>query len=538
MLLAEPTLLPSPINLRRLLDGQVVESERIEFKQGWNPLSVLHTLCAFANDFHNLGGGYILIGIAEKNGVPVFPPVGLDSYEINMIQKELLQLSHESIRPNFHPTVALCDFDGATVLLLRAQGGLIRPYKARLSLAKDGHDWGYFIRKGSSTVRAKDHDEIELLSLASTIPFDDLINQRAQVSDLSRELIRAYLVEVKSDLASHVDTLDPVVLGRQMNIVTGPTEDVLPINVGLLFFNPEPWRFFPVAQIDVVWFPEGPGGDNFTEKIFRGPIHHMTREALDYIRRNYLNETVIKHRDRAEATHVENFPYVAIEETLINAIYHRSYQEREPVEVRIGIDEMIVLSYPGPDRSVRLDELRAGRASPRRYRNRRIGEFLKELELTEGRCTGIPKIIHAMRENGSPPPVFEFDEHHNFCMVRLPVHPLARPPMAAFQTDQVTPQVGDQVRGQVGDQVESQVAKLIRVVAGEMSRLQIQAALGLKGRRHFREDYLIPALSAGLVEMTVPTAPNSRLQKYRLTQKGRMWLAARDKGMRPNLDTH
>jgi predicted HTH transcriptional regulator len=112
-------------------------------------------------------------------------------------------------------------------------------------------------------------------------------------------------------------------------------------------------------------------------------------------------------RDRAEAAHVENFPYVAIEETVINAIYHRSYQEREPVEVRIGVDEMIILSYPGPDRSVRLDELRAGRANPRRYRNRRIGEFLKELDLTEGRCTGIPKIIKAMRENGSPPPVFE-----------------------------------------------------------------------------------------------------------------------------------
>lgn len=38
--------------------------------------------------------------------------------------------------------------------------------------------------------------------------FDDVINQRAQVSDLSRDLIRAYLLEVKSDLASHVDSLD------------------------------------------------------------------------------------------------------------------------------------------------------------------------------------------------------------------------------------------------------------------------------------------------------------------------------------------
>jgi ATP-dependent DNA helicase RecG len=67
-----------------------------------------------------------------------------------------------------------------------------------------------------------------------------------------------------------------------------------------------------------------------------------------------------------------------------------------------------------------------------------------------------------------------------------------------------------------------------------MSRLQIQAALGLKGLRHFREDNLIPALSAGLLEMTIPNSPNSRLQKYRLTQKGRMWIAAHAKGWGPD----
>ncbi len=247
----------------------------------------------------------------------------------------------------------------------------------------------------------------------------------------------------------------------------------------------------------------------------------MTREALDYIRRNYLNETIIKHRDRAEATHVENFPYVAIEETLINAVYHRSYQEREPIEVRIGADEMIVLSYPGPDRSVRLDQLRAGRANPRRYRNRRIGEFLKELELTEGRCTGIPKIIRAMRDNGSPDPVFEFDEDHSYFMVRLPVHPLARPPVSGPEAPapQVTPQVTPQVSGEI--------AAVISVVQGEMRGLEIQALLRLKDRMHFRNRYLVPALSAGLLEMTIPESPNSRLQKYRLTETGRAWLAGR-----------
>jgi hypothetical protein len=55
-----------PIKIDDVLHGQTVEWERLEFKQGWNPETVLHTMCAFANDFHNLGGGYIFIGVAEK----------------------------------------------------------------------------------------------------------------------------------------------------------------------------------------------------------------------------------------------------------------------------------------------------------------------------------------------------------------------------------------------------------------------------------------------------------------------------------------
>jgi len=61
----------------------------------------------------------------------------------------------------------------------------------------------------------------------------------------------------------------------------------------------------------------------------------------------------------------------------------------------------------------------------RRYRNRRIGEFLKELDLTEGRGTGVPKILRAMRDNGSPPPLFKFDEDHSYFATVLPIHPAA-----------------------------------------------------------------------------------------------------------------
>jgi len=59
-----------PVNIHKVLQGYPVEWERLEFKRGWNPEAVLHTLCTFANDFHNLGGGYIFLGIADDNGRP------------------------------------------------------------------------------------------------------------------------------------------------------------------------------------------------------------------------------------------------------------------------------------------------------------------------------------------------------------------------------------------------------------------------------------------------------------------------------------
>jgi len=82
--------------------------------------------------------------------------------------------------------------------------------------------------------------------------------------------------------------------------------------------------------------------------------------------------------------------------------------------VRITQEDLVVLSFPGPDRSIRMEDLRAGRAVSRRYRNRRIGEFLKELELTEGRSTGIPKIFKAMAERGRKSSMNEY-LHVDYC---------------------------------------------------------------------------------------------------------------------------
>ena len=409
-----------PINLHDLLRQRTIEGERVEYKAGWNPQVALHTICAFANDFHNLGGGYVVLGVEEREGQPLLPPRGIDPRRIDAVQSELLRLGQSAIQPRYHPLTGVYDIDGRTILVLWAPGGETRPYKARVNLARGRTEWAYYIRRHSNTVRAGGVDECELLSLAATVPFDDRYHQAASLDDLSPRLIEQFLRDVGSDLALETG-LSTETVGRLMNIVGGPSEACFPKNVGLLFFNEAPHRFFPATQIDVVWFPDGAGGDHFEEKEFRGPLSVILREAIDFINRNYLKETVIKHPHQPEAERFWNFPLAAIEEALVNAIYHRSYEQREPVEVRITPQELTILSFPGADRSIRMEDLQTGRAISRRYRNRRIGEFLKELDLAEARSTGIPKILRAMRENGSPAPVFETDDDRTSFLVRLPV---------------------------------------------------------------------------------------------------------------------
>ena len=155
---------------------------------------------------------------------------------------------------------------------------------------------------------------------------------------------------------------------------------------------------------------------------FKGPIHHQLREALQFIKNSIVSKKIVKSADKAESDWVFNYPYAALEEGLANAVYHRAYDIREPIEVRVEKNMIEIVSFPGPDRSVTQEGLKRYKVSNRRYRNRRIGDILKELHLTEGRNTGFGKILSALEENGSPKPEFETDEGHNYFITRLFIH--------------------------------------------------------------------------------------------------------------------
>ena len=119
-----------------------------------------------------------MIGVEEANGQPVLPPAGLDADTVDAIQKELLNLGHSAIQPPYHPRTVPYEIEGRTILVIWVPGGETRPYKARVSLSeKKATNWGYYIRKQSSTMRAKGADEQELIGLTATLPFDDRFNQ-------------------------------------------------------------------------------------------------------------------------------------------------------------------------------------------------------------------------------------------------------------------------------------------------------------------------------------------------------------------------
>lgn len=164
----------------------------------------------------------------------------------------------------------------------------------------------------------------------------------------------------------------------------------------------------------------------------------------------------------------------------------------------------------------------------RRYRNRRIGEFLKELELSEGRGTGIPKILRAMSDNASPLPQFETDADRTFFLVRLPMRPApaATGQVAGIVTNQKVKTSTETPRPKpVTGQVTGQVAgRVLRLCATPRKAAEIQQVTGIKHRDTFMRNYLRPMIDQGWLAPTIPDKPRSRLQRYVATEAGRQWL--------------
>lgn len=409
-----------PVNISDLINQRTVESTRIEFKEGFNPDPIIRSICAFANDIDNIGGGYIIIGVEEEDGSPKYPLKGVPQSSIDGILKKLREYCHY-IEPLYEPVVEPVLYEGVYLIVIWVSGGYGRPYKAPKSVDEKQSVKHYYIRKFSSSVIASADEEKELFYVSTDIPYDDRPNLAAELDDLDLGLMKEHLKEIGSSLYKQSENLDLKALGTDMQIVGGPPERLKPLNVGLLMFSEHPERYFRYARIEIVDIPD-PTGTNMVEKVFTGPIQRQLRDALMFIKNYVIKEVTIKVPDQAEAVRIANYPYEAVEEILANAVYHRSYQVNEPITVRIMPTGMEITSFPGFDRSITDRSIEIGDIRARIYRNRRIGDFLKELGLIEGRNTGFPNARNALERNGSPNLQFDMNPERDYLSVLIPVH--------------------------------------------------------------------------------------------------------------------
>ena len=540
-----------PINIKDLIHGHSVEWERLEFKRGWNPEEVIHTMCAFANDLHNWGGGYIIMGIDTKDGMPVFPVSGLHQNRLDKIQNEVFELGNR-IQPVYLPIMQPYMLDGQHILVLWCPAGDFRPYSAPANLGEKAQRQ-FYIRVGSSTAVARDETLRRMYEMAARVPFDDRINQEATINDFDLGLIQAYLHEVKSDLYEESKHISLANLTRNMHISKGSDEFLRPVNAGLLFFSREPEKFFERSWLEVVWHKDDIG-DNFTEHYFKGALHHQLRDALNFIKTNIIHEHVIKIPNQAEALRFYNYPYEAVEEALSNAVYHKGYDLGKPIEVQIFPDKITVLSYPGAMPPVDTQILHHQKIVARDYRNRRIGDFLKELDLTEGRGTGFPKMNKKMENNGSPQPIIETDESGVYFMVTLPINQKyveyigdQAGVQAGVQDNvlkinslkeifsyinklcdqagvQASDQVGVQVQDMLSSQLHNRVEEILNAVNQWIKYYELLARMNLSYHPKHRKKYLDPLLKIGWIEMEFPDKKTSPNQRYRITESGRKLL--------------
>jgi ATP-dependent DNA helicase RecG len=499
-----------PINITDLINRRVVENARVEYKRNWNPETILHSICAFANDIDNWGGGYIIIGVEEENGMPKLPVEGLEKSSIDRINKELLQRCN-LIEPRYIPVVEQTSYAGADIIVLWIPGGDARPYKCPVAFPTEKSakaEKAYYIRKLSNTIRANQLEEKELFMLAHNVPFDDRANMNANVEDMRASLISEYLYTVGSDLYS--DSLKRPLsdLASDMRLIGGPSEMRKPLNVGLMFFNERPDAFFSYARIEVVDKPD-PTGIGMTEKVFAGPLDRQLRDALSYIQNYIIKEKVTKVEGRAEAERIYNYPYAAVEEALSNAVYHKSYQIGEPITVSVTPDRMEITSLPGPDRTISAEDIANRKMVSRRYRNRRIGDFLKELKLVEGRNTGIPTILHSMRQNGSDLPIFETDDDRTYLTVILPVQ-------QSFLPLKKSKEEKKKKRKRKSIHEIKQLILTVLSSEKEMATPLLAQTMGYTKVTDAVSKAVRELLDEGEIEYTEPNNPRSRNQKLRL----------------------
>ena len=168
------------VGLEKILDHNVVEDSRIEFKEGWNPEPIMHTICAFSNDIGNLGGGYIVIGMEDRG-----KPIGIDPSSADILNRSLFDIINR-VNPAYRVETQLMEYQGKEVFVIWVPAGRDKPYDCPRSLSKKFDKREVYVHKLSSNAVATTQEVRELISNKIAVPFDDWPNKEATIEDIDR----------------------------------------------------------------------------------------------------------------------------------------------------------------------------------------------------------------------------------------------------------------------------------------------------------------------------------------------------------------
>jgi ATP-dependent DNA helicase RecG len=235
------------------------------------------------------------------------------------------------------------------------------------------------------------------------------------------------------------------------------------------------------------------------------------QEAVAYILSKINTEFIIKAPTREERPEL---PEEALREAVANAIAHRNYRSNANIQICIYHDRVEIVNPGGLAPSMKPEEL-GTKSIPR---NPLLFGILHRMEIVENIGSGIKRMRRICKEYAVEEPRFETDE--NWFTITFPRPVKARTGEAA----QVEAQ--ERLESRLESQLESHLAaKVILLLQNtDLGRAQISAELGHKRISGELNKQIKRLLEMDLIERTIPDKPTSRLQKYRLTEKGRKLL--------------
>jgi len=392
------------------------ESESVEWKENGDDknieISITKTICAFANDISNLGGGYFVCGakeIKDEYGFQKVKYTGLSADKLKKIEGKVLQYCRDYINPSIAPiTQEIKNPDDVSTRVLV----FIITVDSRAHAYKDGNSTNYYVRIGRETRIAQNGIYRQLLEKKQEIePFDKRANPNTDAFDIDSMYFRDYLEamgllkhgkqpeDFVSDKEKLSEFIPPVLVKNSLD------NSYCLRNYALLAFGKKDsiYQSFTEACMVISFYNDidrnEPSGKRY---MLTGTIIEQAKKSVDLLEMSILTN----FDKKSNKPNKEKYSKRAIQEAVINAIVHRDYQMADPIRITVFTDRIEIWSPGTLHWGIDKELFKEGKSGPR-WRNQTFAYIFNKLRLAQAEGQGIHTIIQTMRAEGCPDPLFD-----------------------------------------------------------------------------------------------------------------------------------